>query len=90
MAPSCDGELIVTVQVRLFAAMAQQARTGVLTVDLPEGSAVGAVQSELRRRHPRMAWPPGTMLAVNQEYAGEGTLLKPGDEVAVIPPVSGG
>jgi molybdopterin converting factor small subunit len=44
----------------------------------------------LQRRYPRLPWPAGTMLAVNQEYAGEKTVLRDGDEVAVIPPVSGG
>jgi molybdopterin converting factor subunit 1 len=80
----------MVVQVRLFAIMAQQAKTGMLSVDLPAGSTAGAVQLELQRRHPRMPWPDGTLLAVNQEYASPKTELKAGDEVAVIPPVSGG
>ncbi len=80
----------MTVQVRLFASMAQQARTGLLTLDLPAASTVGDVKAELQRRQPKMPWPAGTMLAVNQEYAGAETALHPGDEVAVIPPVSGG
>ena len=80
----------MTVQVRLFASMAQQARTGMLTLDLPGSSPVSAVKAELCRRHPKMIWPAGTMLAVNQEYAGESTVLSAGDEVAIIPPVSGG
>jgi molybdopterin synthase catalytic subunit len=78
------------IQVRLFAMMAQQARTGMLTLELPEGTAVATVQPELQRRHPKMPWPQGTLLAVNQEYASGETVLKAGDEVAIIPPVSGG
>lgn len=80
----------MVVQVRLFAIMAQQAKTGMLSLELPAGSAVGAVRAELQRRHPKMSWPDGTLLAVNQEYAPAETELKAGDEVAVIPPVSGG
>ena len=80
----------MTVQVRLFALMARQARTGMLTLELPAGGTVGGVKAELQRRYPRLPWPAGTMLAVNQEYAGEKTVLRDGDEVAVIPPVSGG
>ncbi len=78
------------VQVRLFAMMAQHAKTGMLNLEMPEGSCAGAVQAELQRRHPKMPWPAGTMLAVNQEYAGTEAVLKSGDEVAIIPPVSGG
>jgi molybdopterin synthase sulfur carrier subunit len=70
--------------------MAQQARIGLLTLDLPEASTAGAVRAELLRRHPKLLWPVGTLLAVNQEYAGDTTVLHNGDEVAVIPPVSGG
>ena len=80
----------MTIQVKLFAIMAQHARTGMLTLDLPEASSVGEVRAELQRRHPKIPWPPGTLLAVNQEYASEQTPLRPGDEVAIIPPVSGG
>ena len=34
--------------------------------------------------------PPGLLYAVNQEYADRGRPLEDGDEVALIPPVSGG
>jgi len=70
--------------------MAQHACTGMLTLELPEDSTVGAAKAELQRRHPSLLWPAGTMLAVNQEYAGEMSVLRNGDEVAIIPPVSGG
>ena len=80
----------MTVQVRLFAVMAQHARTGILALDVPAGSTVASAKAEILRRHPALPWPAGTMLAVNQEYAGEDTVLHEGDEVAVIPPVSGG
>jgi sulfur-carrier protein len=80
----------VTVQVRLFAIMAQHARTAMLSLELPGGSTVGTVREELQRRHPKLLWPQGTLLAVNQEYAGDATVLRDGDEVAIIPPVSGG
>ena len=80
----------MTVHIRLFAMMAQQVRTGMLTLELAEGATVAAATAELHRRYPRLEWPKGTLLAVNQEYAGEPTVLRHGDEVAVIPPVSGG
>jgi molybdopterin converting factor subunit 1 len=80
----------MTVYVRLFAGMAEGARVAMLTLDLAEGSRAGSVKAELQRRHPELPWPKGTLWAINQEYAGEDSVLHEGDEVAVIPPVSGG
>ena len=78
------------VRVRLFAGMAQQADTGLAALDMPAQSTVAAVRKNLQLRFPQMPWPPGTMHAVNQEYADEQRILSEGDEVAFIPPVSGG
>jgi molybdopterin converting factor subunit 1 len=80
----------MTIYVRLFAGMAQHVRTPMLTLELPPGGTIAAVQAELQRRYPKLPWPAGTMWAVNQEYAIEDFTLHDGDEVAVIPPVSGG
>ena len=80
----------MTVTVRLFAVMAQSAETRLVTLDVPEHSNASAIRHQLHQRFPQMPWPTGTMLAINQEYAGEQTPLSEGDEVAIIPPVSGG
>jgi len=46
---------------------------------------------EILRRHPDLALlHPVIRLARNGEFAGPGALFHPGDEVALIPPVSGG
>jgi molybdopterin converting factor subunit 1 len=74
----------------LFAIMAQQAGTGTLPLELPAGARLGSVQTLLQERFTGLRWPAGTMLAVNQEYAAADRSLQEGDEVAVIPPVSGG
>jgi molybdopterin converting factor subunit 1 len=80
----------MTVNIRLFAIMAQSANTGALPLDLPPGASAAAVRPALQSRFKNLPWPNGTMLAVNQEYATPETPLHPGDEVAIIPPVSGG
>lgn len=80
----------MTIRVRLFAMMAQQAGTGRLTLEMPAGTPVGTIQELLRNTFPDLRWPTGTMLAVNQEYAPPERLLQENDEVAIIPPVSGG
>jgi molybdopterin synthase catalytic subunit len=55
-------------------------------VELPEGALV----SDALRRLEALTEGVPVVMAVNQEYASEGQRLEPGDELALIPPVSGG
>jgi MoaE-MoaD fusion protein len=74
------------VQIRLFAALRERAGTDRLELELPDGALVSDALAELR-------WLTGDLravLAVNREYAAESLTLQPGDELALIPPVSGG
>jgi MoaE-MoaD fusion protein len=74
------------VQIRLFASLRERAGADSLTLELSEGARVGDALSELR-------WVTGdvrAVLAVNREYASESTPLHADDELALIPPVSGG
>ena len=60
----------------------------------PEVATVGALQAWLGLRHPRFAEAAAARgvvrCAVNQEYADADTPVRPGDEVAFFPPVTGG
>ncbi len=81
----------MTIRLLLFAALRDIVGTGEMAVELDEGTTAAALWSTLRSRHDRLApyvVPP--MVAVNQSYADPGTPLRDGDEVAFIPPVSGG
>jgi molybdopterin converting factor subunit 1 len=80
----------VQITVKLFAVMAEQAGTRHVDLSLPTGAPLDKVPGALRRLHPQLQWPKGTLLAVNQHYAPAAQSLQEGDEVAVIPPVSGG
>jgi len=80
----------MTVQIRLFAWMAQQANTSSVSLMLPEGTTLSAIRPALLQAFPNAPIPANSMLAVNRQYATEDTLLHEGDEVAIIPPVSGG
>jgi molybdopterin converting factor subunit 1 len=51
---------------------------------------VARLRELLREQYPGLGALPDYAMAVNSEYAGEDQLLQTGDEVAVIPPVSGG
>lgn len=74
------------VSVRLFAALREQAGVRERKVDVPDGATVGDVWPALALGDE----PPGLLYALNREYADAATPLSDGDEVALIPPVSGG
>jgi MoaE-MoaD fusion protein len=76
----------VQVVVKLFAALRERAGTGERRIELPEGATAGDVWGALGLD----GEPPGLLYAVNKEYADRDRLLAEGDEVALIPPVSGG
>jgi molybdopterin synthase catalytic subunit len=74
------------ITVRLFAGLREQAGQSRREVELPPGSRVADVWPRLELGDA----PPGLLYAVNREYAAADTTLGEGDEVALIPPVSGG
>jgi MoaE-MoaD fusion protein len=74
------------VAVKLFAALREQAGGRERVVELDEGASVEAVWPALGLGDE----PVGLVYAVNRAYVSRGTALVDGDEVAVIPPVSGG
>jgi MoaE-MoaD fusion protein len=76
----------VLITIRLFAGLRERAGEGERVVELPEGSRIADVWGPLELGDP----PPGLLFAVNRRYAGAETTLSEGDEVALIPPVSGG
>jgi molybdopterin converting factor small subunit len=70
--------------------MAQRAGTDHIAIDLEEGASVASLVASVKQCHPEIPWLPGTLVAVNEAYAAGGQTLQQGDEVAIIPPVSGG
>lgn len=79
------------VSVRLFARAKELMNAGSLEVDLPEGSSLGMVRQQLARQYPAAeGLLSRCALAVDEEFADDGMILRPGATVAVLPPVSGG
>jgi molybdopterin synthase catalytic subunit len=76
----------MTVRVRLFAMLRERAGTGELELDLPEGARVADALARLED----LAGGLSLVMAVNREYAEPDAPLAAGDELALIPPVSGG
>lgn len=81
----------ITIVVRYFAAHRDITGCSSETLTLDSGATVGALWEMLTERYPRLAGYSGRLLfAVNQEFASPDHALHDGDEVAFIPPVSGG
>ncbi len=79
------------VTVRLFALLRDIADASDLERDVPAGSTASAVWSGLAREFPDFAaYTDAVSTAVNEEYAKMDSTLSDGDEVAFLPPVSGG
>jgi MoaE-MoaD fusion protein len=76
----------VDVRVKLFAGLRERAGVDELPLTLPDGARVADVLAQLSDV---TAGVP-VVMAVNQEFADESVVLHAGDELALIPPVSGG
>jgi molybdopterin converting factor subunit 1 len=79
------------VTVRLFARLRDLAGAGELNCELPAGARVADVWRWLVDRHPAVAVHGSSVsAALNAEYARMDAAVSDGDEVAFLPPVSGG
>jgi molybdopterin converting factor subunit 1 len=64
--------------------------TSLLTVELEGDVTVGLMKTHLVGQYPKLAGLKSLFIAVNQEYATDEVRLRDSDEIALIPPVSGG
>jgi molybdopterin converting factor subunit 1 len=80
----------MTVKLLFFASLRERAGCPSMQWPIAEGLTAGALLEELRRDLPAMSAAGRISVAVNEEYVGGDHLLADGDEIALIPPVSGG
>ena len=79
------------VTIRLFARLRDLVGAGELVREVPDEATVATVWDTLRREHASIApYQQSMSCAVNAEYARMGTTVADGDEIAFLPPVSGG
>lgn len=82
---------MITVTIKLFAAYQDAFGIPELVLTLPEATTVAVVRDRLIQEHPELAqWKDLTRFGVNLEFVEPDTPLRDGDELVLIPPVSGG
>jgi molybdopterin converting factor subunit 1 len=86
-----EAPLIMRIRVKLFAILKDAAGTGELALELPPDATVESARQALAAHVPSLGkYLPRVAFAVNREYVKPDTRLRPHDELALIPPVSGG
>lgn len=82
---------IIKVTVKLFAAYQEAYGVPELILEFPPQTPVVAVLERLISEHPQLnQWRKLTRFGINLDFVKPETLLQDGDEVVLIPPVSGG
>ncbi len=78
------------VNIRLFAALREAVGAPSIQLSLPAAATVETALQTLDAQWPQLELHSGIAYAVNQSYVAATTALHDGDELALIPPVSGG
>ena len=79
------------VNLHLFAVLRERAGISELSLDLPDGATVQTARTAMIAACPALAdLAPRVAFAINRSYAPLSAILRDGDELAAIPPVSGG
>ena len=78
------------VSVRLFAGLRERAGSRYIDVELPDGANVSDLLAAMAATPVGEIQAGQCVVAINREYADLGEAIRPEDEIALIPPVSGG
>ena len=81
----------ITVTVKLFAAYQEACGVSEMQLEVERGVGVAAVRDRLIAQYPQLAqWRDVTRFGINLQFVEPDALMNDGDEVVLIPPVSGG
>ena len=81
----------ISITIRFFASVKDVAKRSETTIELPGASVADDVLSYLITQYPEMQrYRSYVRIAVNESYVDANFALHDGDEIAIIPPVSGG
>jgi molybdopterin converting factor subunit 1 len=80
----------ISVTLRFFGALSESVSGEPVARSLADGTTLAELRRALIDEHPKAEHLARCMIAVNAEYRDDEATLRAGDEVALIPPVSGG
>ena len=81
----------VTVHVQLFSHLRDAAGVSELDLELPDSSTVADLLDKLYARTPALrSWDGSILIGAGVEFVGRDYLLRPGEQIAIMPPVQGG
>lgn len=80
----------MNINIALFGIAREIVGQSSLTLTAPAGQSAAGLLAELRAAYPGLAGLRSLAVAVNNEYAADDVVLHERDEIALIPPVSGG
>jgi molybdopterin converting factor small subunit len=79
------------IQVQFFAQLRDLAGAAGLDVDLAEGSTITEVLEQIYRQKPALrAHDKSALIGVGVDFVDRDYVVKPGEEIALMPPVQGG
>lgn len=80
----------MNIKILLFGVTRDIIGDSILDIEISDNQSVGDMMKELKTRFPDLNRLKSLLVAVNNEYAEEDKILNQSDEIALIPPVSGG
>ncbi len=83
-------ELDLSIKVKVFASSRELLGKDEIRVSLANQNTVGDLKKRILEMHPTLSKKPTFVVAVNHKVADDSTIINHLDEVAILPPVSGG
>lgn len=80
----------MTIHIKAFGVSKDILGASSLDLDIPQNTNVNTLLNLLKTKYPKFSELQSLHIAVNEDYAESDIILKSNDEIALIPPVSGG
>ena len=78
-------------RVQFYSQLKEVVGSGEVALELPAGATIADLLVRLYRDHPALEkWDRNLLIGVGVEFAGRDYVIRPGDEIALMPPLQGG